>query len=91
MADEKNMELNDESLEEAAGGITEEDERGKKPDPKYETGDRVNVRGKLWLGVGRVYRSYYENGSWWYDLHFENSYNDDVYGRRLKETAIYGA
>ena len=33
MADEKNMELNDDVMEEAAGGIVEEDERGKKPDP----------------------------------------------------------
>lgn len=92
MADEKNMELNDEALEEVTGG--EGEDSRKKPDPMYDFGDTVVVRGKLWLGEATIRDRRYTSGTWRYDLRFKNwpdvtHPNHDMYGKNLKETAIY--
>ncbi len=95
MADEKNMELNDEVMEEAIGGDGWDDER--KPSPKFKRGDRVYRKGFEYLGDAKVRKDpKWKNERWEYDLNFFNNNTNQEeeainqkYGYHIPESQLY--
>lgn len=59
MADNKNMELNDEMMAKASGGTSEPTS-----DHLFNVGDRVYIKGKEEIGTLTII-SYYWAGRWW--------------------------
>ena len=85
MADNKNMELNDEMMANATGGT------GEVTDPKYEIGDTVqlkfaNEEGVVTVVDGTVIDRRSTPGGWQYKIQYEA--NGNVYEHWYPEIAL---
>jgi hypothetical protein len=86
MADNKNMELNDEMMANATGGFGEEN-----TDPKYELGDTVQLKfsndeGVVTVVDGTVIDRRSTPGGWQYKIQYE--VNGTVYEHWYPEIAL---
>ena len=85
MADNKNMELNDEMMKQAAGGWGEPEE------PKYNVGSKVHLKfgnenGEVTTLVGTVIEMKSTPGGWQYKIQYEA--NGTTYEHWYPEIAI---